>query len=94
MKLQEQIPSIDKIFAGENIVPKDIGLKYALVSALVSHCDTAKQFDRLLGYSFELPKEFAVLLAQLLVSRNVKMMTVAPTFSQWRKKYQDVLLTK
>jgi hypothetical protein len=37
LKLQQQIPSIDKIFAGENIVPKDIGLRYALVSALVSH---------------------------------------------------------
>jgi hypothetical protein len=52
LKLQEQIPSIDKIFAGENIVPKDIGLRYALVSALVSHCEQAKHFDRLLQYSF------------------------------------------
>ena len=94
LKLQEQIPSIDKIFAGENIVPKDIGLRYALVSALVSHCQQAKQFDRLLQYSFELPKEFAVLLAQLMVSKNVTMTTAAPTFNQWRKKFQDVLLTK
>ena len=94
LKLQEQIPSIDKIFAGENIVPKDIGLRYALVSALVSHCEQSKHYDRLLQYSFELPKEFAVLLAQLLVSKNVTMTTAAPTFNQWRKKFQDVLLTK
>jgi hypothetical protein len=94
LKLQEQIPSIEKIFAGENIVPKDIGLRYALVSALVSHCEQAKHFDRLLQYSFELPKEFAVLLAQLLVSKSVTVTTAAPTFNQWRKKYQDVLLTK
>jgi roadblock/LC7 domain-containing protein len=53
-----------------------------------------RHYDRLLQYSFELPKEFAVLLAQLLVSRNVAMTTAAPTFNQWRKKYQDVLLTK
>jgi len=77
LKLQEQIPSIDKIFAGENIVPKDIGLRYALVSALVSHCEQSKHYDRLLQYSFELPKEFAVLLAQLLVSKNVTMTTAA-----------------
>lgn len=57
LKLQEQIPSIEKILAGENIVPKDIGLKYALVSALVGHCETLKHYDRLLQYSFELPKE-------------------------------------
>lgn len=94
LKLQEQIPSIEKIFAGENIVPKDIGLRYALVSALVSHCEVPKQYDRMLQYSFELPKEFAVLLAQLLVSRNVTMTSSAPTFNQWRKKFQDVLLTK
>ena len=94
LKLQEQIPNIEKIFAGENIVPKDIGLKYALVSALVSHCEIPQQYDRLLQYSFELPKEFAVLLAQLLVSRDVTLTTTAPTFTQWKKKYQDVLLTK
>jgi roadblock/LC7 domain-containing protein len=75
-------------------VPKDIGLKYALVSALVSHCEIPQQYDRLLQYSFELPKEFAVLLAQLLVSRDVTLTTTAPTFTQWKKKYQDVLLTK
>jgi hypothetical protein len=94
LKLQEQIPNIEKIFAGENIVPKDIGLKYALVSALVSHCEIPTQYDRLLQYSFDLPKEFAVLLAQLLVSRDVTLTTTAPTFTQWKKKYQDVLLTK
>jgi len=44
--------------------------------------------------AFELPKEFAVLMAQLLVSKNVTMTTTAPTFNQWRKKFQDVLLTK
>ena len=94
LKLQEQIPSIDKIFVGENIVPKDIGLRYALVSALVSHCEVPKHYDRLLQYSFGLPREFAVLMAQLLVSKNVTVTTTAPTFSQWRKKFQDVLLTK
>jgi hypothetical protein len=94
LKLQEQIPSIEKILAGEIIVPKDIGLKYALVSALVGHCEIPRHYDRLLQYSFELPKEFAVLLVQLLVSRNVAMTVAAPTFSQWQKKYQDVLLTK
>jgi hypothetical protein len=94
LKLQEQIPSIEKIFAGENIVPKDIGLRYALVSALVSHCEVPKHYDRLLQYSFELPREFAVLMVQLLVSKNVTLTTTAPTFNQWRKKFQDVLLTK
>jgi hypothetical protein len=48
----------------------------------------------MLQYSFELPKEFGVLLAQLLVSKNVAATTTAPTFNQWRKKFQDVLLTK
>jgi hypothetical protein len=94
MRLQEQIPSIDKIFAGENIVPKDLGLKYALISALVSHCEQPKHYDRLLQYSFELPKEFSVLLAQLLISKNPKLTIAAPTFPRWGKQHQDVLLTK
>ncbi|MFY9812698.1 MAG: hypothetical protein WAK43_00930 [Dehalococcoidales bacterium] len=94
MQLQEQIPSIEKIFAGENIVPRDLGLKYALVSALVSHCEQAKQYERLIQYSFELPPEFTVLLVQMLVSRNVQMTTTAPSYVLWGKKNKDVLLTR
>ncbi len=96
LKLQEQIPSIDKIFAGEDIIPKDIGLRYALISALVSHAEAAKQYDRLLNYSLNpgLPREFAVLLAKLLISKNQKMTTSQPSYSKWAKAHQDVLLTK
>ena len=96
LKLQEQIPSIQKIFAGEDIVPKDIGLKYALVSALVSHAENVKQFDRLLGYSLSsgLPREFSVLLARLLMSKNRAMFIGTPTYPKWAKIHQDVLLVK
>jgi hypothetical protein len=94
LQLQEQIPSIEKIFAGENIVPRDLGLKYALVSALVSHCELAKQYDRLIQYSFELPPEFTVLLVQMLISRNVQMTSTAPSYVLWGKKHKDVLLTR
>jgi len=96
LKLQEQIPSIAKIFAGEDIVPKDIGLKYALISALVSHAEKAQQFDRLLGYSLSsgLPREFSVLLAKLLISKNRMLTTSQPSYSKWAKAHQDVLLVK
>ncbi len=96
LKLQEQIPNIQKIFGGENIVPKDIGLKYALVSALVSHAETAKQFDRLLDYSMNsnLPKEFSVLMARLLISKNRTLCITAPNYIKWGKLHQDVLLVK
>jgi len=61
LKLQEQIPSIDKIFAGENIVPKDIGLKYALVfgrwylivkrpSNTTDCCNTVSRYPKSLRY--------------------------------------------
>jgi len=92
MRLQEQIPSIEKILAGEFTVPKDLGLKYALISALVSHCEEPKHYDRLLQYSFELPKEFAVLLVQMLISRNLQMTTTAPSYALWGKNHKDVLL--
>ncbi len=96
LRLQEQIPSIQEIFAGKDIIPKDIGLKYALISALVSHCEKPAQYDRLLNYSMAtgLPKEFSVLLAKLLISKNTKLTTTQPTYSKWAKAHQDVLLTK
>jgi hypothetical protein len=96
LELQGQIPSIAKIFAGEDIVPKDIGLKYALISALVSHAEKPQQFDRLLGYSLTsgLPREFGVLTAKLLMSKNRLLTTSAPTYSKWAKTFQDVLLVK
>ncbi|MDD5229753.1 MAG: AAA family ATPase [Candidatus Marinimicrobia bacterium] len=95
MALQEQIPSIQKIFAGENIVPRDIGLKYALISALVSHAEKAAEFNRLLDYAMNgLPKEFSVLMAKLLTSKNRVLLTSQPNYMKWAKAHQDVLLYK
>ena len=95
LKLQEQIPSIDKIFNGEDIIPKDIGLRYALISALVSHCEKPNQYERLITYSLNtgLPREFAVLMVKLLVSKNMKLTTASPSYHKWGKMHQDVLLS-
>jgi MoxR-like ATPase len=94
LKLREEIPSIEKIFAGEDIVPKDIGLRYALISALVSHCEQPEQYERLLNYSLNqsLPREFSVLLAKLLISKNQNLTISQPTYPRWAKVHQDVLL--
>lgn len=94
LELQGQIPNIQKIFAGDNIVPKDLGLKYALTSALVSHAATPAQFNRLLDYSMNsgMPKEFSVLMARLLISKNRKMTTEQSNYIIWAKVHQDVLM--
>ncbi len=96
LALKEQIPSVQKIFAGDNIVPKDMGLKYALCSALVSHAETPAHFNRLLDYGLNsgIPKEFSVLLAKLLISKDRNKTISSPNYMKWAKAHQDVLLAK
>jgi len=91
LKLQNELPSLDSIFNGENIVPTKIDLKYALVSALATRAKEA-QYNRLLEYSEHLPEEFAVLMVKMLISRNREAVGKTKLWSSWCRKHQDIVM--
>jgi len=94
LKIQAELPDINKIFQGENFVPKRLDLKYALVSALASRCEKIPQFNRLIQYSEQLPAEFSVLLVSMLLSKDEKSVVQAPSFEKWVKGHQDIVVSR
>jgi len=94
LKVQTELPDLNKIFQGENFVPKRTDLKYALVSALASRAKGVKQCDRLVLYSEHLPEEFGVLLVAMLVNKDEETMYLVPSFDKWVHKHSDVIISK
>ena len=90
LKLQNELPSLDKIFEGENIVPSKLDLKYALVSALAIQAKD-NQYNRLVEYSEFLPEEFSVLMVKMLMSRNREAVGKAKLWPEWARKHHELI---
>jgi len=93
-KLKDKLPDLDKILAGEDIVPKEMDLKYALVSALVIKADPKRHFERLLQYTGKLTAEFSVLMVMMMVGKDEPAVGKAPSWDSWAKKHRDILIKK
>lgn len=93
LKVQTELPDLNKIFQGEDFVPKRMDLKYALVSALVSRAQP-KQFERLMQYSKKLPAEFSVLMVMMLVGKDDDAVAATSSWEDWAKEHRDVLVRK
>ncbi len=93
-KLKDKLPDLDKILAGEDIVPTGMDLKYALVSALVVKADPKKHFERLLQYTKHLTAEFSVLMVMMMVGKNEVAVGKAPSWDGWAKAHRDILIKK
>jgi len=93
-KLKDKLPDLDKILAGEDIVPKEMDLKYALVSALVIKAEPKKHFERLMQYSNKLTAEFSVLMVMMMVGKDSQAVGKCPTWDPWAKAHRSVLVKK
>ena len=95
LDVASKLPSLDKIFAGENIVPKDESVCYALLGALVSECKKrgVKTVERMFDYAMHLDAEYSVLLIKDL-ARAVGKEDVrgAKGAIKWAEKHKDVVL--
>jgi len=91
-KTFNKIPDIKRILEGEdNTVPDGIDIKYALISALASAA-TEKHCNRLLKYSYNLPKEFATVLVKLLLGKLGRpTLEKAPEWSKWAREFISVI---
>jgi len=92
-KLQTQLPDLDKILKGENIVPEKLDLKYALVTALVEHA-TTKQYERLLQYTAHLGAEFSVMMVMFMIAKDFKAVGACPSWEPWSQEHASVVVKK
>ncbi len=93
LKVQTELPDLGKILAGDNTVPVRGDLRYALVAALVTKA-TGQQFERLLQYGANLPGEYSVLMAMLMVGKDAAALRKCPSWEPWSKANRDVLVRK
>jgi hypothetical protein len=92
LKLQNELPDLATIFAGDNFVPKNrLDLTYALVGGLATRAKGVKDYERMLQYSKHLDTEFSVLLITMLVQKDVESMTTAPSFEKWAIANADII---
>lgn len=93
MRVFQHLPDIDKIMAGENIIPpiSKMDILCAVVASLVSRAQEQKHFNRCLEYSLLLPAELAVLLGKQLLGKNEKATISSKSWTAWAQKFVQVI---
>ena len=90
-RIQKDLPDLDKILAGDfSFVPTKVDIKYATISALATKAKGVKHFENLLGYSYKLSKEFAVLLVKMLAMRGADELTNCPSIQKWAIDFGEI----
>jgi hypothetical protein len=89
-ELAKQLPSVEDILAGEDIVPENPSILYALCSSLAGKA--RGNIDRILQYSLHLPAEFSVLLIKDIHKQNHCDIFSSPNWQEWTQCFKDVVL--
>ena len=95
MKLRHELPDLNRIMGGDNIIPQRLDILYVTVTALVDMTKEQKHFDRLIRYSLQFPKmatEAAVLLVMLLRNKDAKKVVSSPAWADWATRFKHVIL--
>ncbi len=90
LEMAKHLPSIDDILQGENTVPENPSILYAVVGSLVNRA--AENLDRVLEYSLHLPEEFAVLLVKDIQRNNNIDLFSSPVWPLWVQQYKEIIL--
>ncbi len=91
LAMRDELPSIEKILAGEDIVPKELDIAAAVATGLAMSA-TVEQFARVLEYTEKLPVEVAVLTGKLLISRDKAAVLKCSAWTEWSRKYFDFIV--
>jgi len=67
---------------------------YALVSALINETREKKEYlDRLIEYSYKIPKEFSVLLMKDILKTELQNdLLNSKAFDKWTKDHKEIIL--
>jgi hypothetical protein len=94
LKIYRDLPDVQRILKGEDIVPKDRNVCFALCAALIGAVRQDKsKVDRLIKYSLLLEKEFAVVLVKDLMKTDLKgLVLVSKSFDAWTKQFRELVM--
>jgi len=92
LNVKSQLPDIDEILGGKNIVPERPDLLHVVCSSIVVKTREKPEYvDRLVEYASLLPAEFAVLLVKDAIRAKIDVKR-AKAFKKFTAKYKDVIL--
>jgi len=92
-EVYKSLPDMDKILKGENIVPSEPSVLFAVVGNLLSKAhEDNKLVDRIVSYSLSLPAEFSVVLMKGLLGAFPAVVWKAPAWKEWKEQYKEVTL--
>lgn len=102
LKVYSKLPDLNKIIAGENLIPDDMDIMYAAVSGLISIAKNSLPpkkksiYQRLVEYSCELPENYAELAVSLIKDlyklEKELFQEEKIDITDWRKKFSSVIL--
>lgn len=92
VRMEEDLPDVDRILEGKNEVPEEPDILYSLVSSMVQKArDKGGYEERLAEYANFLPAEFAVLLLKDSLRARISVQ-MTDGFEKLSKKYKDLIL--
>lgn len=92
IEVKGELPDINEILKGENVVPDRPDLKYVICSSLVAKAkENPDLAGRLVEYSLELPPQFAVLLVKDAKRAGIPVKR-ASSFMDFADKFGDFAL--
>ncbi|MEM3452515.1 MAG: hypothetical protein QW835_02680 [Candidatus Hadarchaeum sp.] len=92
LNVKNQLPDIDVILNGKNVVPDRPDLLHVVCSTLVMKTREKPEYaERLIEYATLLPPEFAVLLVKDAIRAKIAVQQTK-TFKKFAAKFKDVIL--
>jgi DNA polymerase III delta prime subunit len=92
IRVKNELPDIDEILRGKDVVPTRPDLLHVVCStAVVKTIETPKYVERLVEYASLLPAEFAVMLVKDAIRAELPVQRTKH-FKQFAAKYEEVIL--
>ena len=85
MKVWNQVPDLNKILKGEDLIPEKIDVLYATCTGLVSKAKEVASYSRLIDYALKLPREFTIFMSKMLRDKDPQKMQSAKSWPELAK---------
>ncbi|MCD6421959.1 hypothetical protein J7L13_01250 [bacterium] len=89
----DQVPNVDEILRGKDIIPERLDVMYATCIAIAVKCSKKEHFERAIEYASKLRREFGLFLLKMLISKNTKYCYTSKALDKFAKElYSEKIL--
>jgi len=94
LKIYRDLPDLDKIISGEDIIPQEANILYAVITSLVAKgIKNSSIVNRLLDYANKLPAEFSMMMIKDMLKTSLReTMRNTEQYRDWILKNKDLIV--